>query len=103
MSTTLLYQVYSIRGYGYRSMKSVPGGVEFTIVQPRDRCRCAACEGSNVILKGVKKRRFHAPPMGKKRVTIVLDVPRVECRDCGVLRQVDIGFARPMRRHIRAF
>lgn len=103
MSTTLLYHAFSIRGYGYRSMKSVPGGIEFTIKQPRDRCRCPACEGRNVILKGANKRRFHAPPMGRKRVTIVLDVPRVECRDCGTLRQVDIGFARPMRRHIRAF
>jgi transposase len=84
-------------------MKCVPGGIEITIQQPRDRCRCPVCEGSNVRLKGAKKRRFHAPPMGSKHVTIVLDVPRVECHDCGTLRQVDIGFARPMRRHIRAF
>jgi len=41
--------------------------------------------------------------MGNKHVTIVLDVPRVECRDCEMVRQVDIGFARPLRRHIRAF
>ena len=95
MSTTLLYQVYSIRGYRYRSMKCVPGGIEITIEQPRDRCRCTACGGQNVILKGCKKRRFHAPPMGSKHVTIVLDVPRVECRDCGELRQVDIAFAKP--------
>ncbi len=103
MSTTLLYHVYNIRGYGYRRMKCVPGGIEVTIEQPRARCRCPACGGENVILKGAKPRRFHAPPMGGKRVTIVFDVPRVECRDCGVIRQVEIAFARPMRRHIRAF
>jgi len=84
-------------------MKCVPGGVEFTIEQPKDRCRCSACGGEDVILKGVKNRRFHAPPMGGKHVAIVLDVPRVRCRDCGKLRQVDIAFAKPMRRHIRAF
>ncbi len=103
MSTTLLYQVYGIRGYRYRSMKRVPGGMEFTIEQPRDRCRCAVCGGSNVILKGTVKRRFHAPPIGSKHVTIIFNVPRLACRSCDTLRQVDIGFARPMRRHVRAF
>ena len=33
MSTTLLYHVYNIRGYRYRGMKYVPGGIEFTIEQ----------------------------------------------------------------------
>jgi transposase len=103
MSTTLLYHVYNIRGYWYRSMKRVRGGVEIVIEQPRDRCGCPACGGGNVILKGAKTRRFHAPPLGGKHVTIVLDVPRVKCHDCGVLRQVEITFAKPMRRHIRAF
>ncbi len=103
MSTTLLYHVYNIRGYRYRSMKRVPGGIEVAIEQSRDRCRCPVCKGQNVILKGAKTRRFHAPPIGGKLVMIVFDVPRVECRDCGTLRQVDIAFAKPRRRYIRAF
>jgi transposase len=84
-------------------MKRVPGGIEFTIEQERDRCRCAVCGGSNVILKGAVKRRFHAPPIGSKHVTIIFNVPRLACRSCDTLRQGDISFARPMRRHIRAF
>ncbi len=103
MSTTLLYQAYAIRGYRYRRMKCVPGGVEIMIEQPRDRCRCPVCGGEDVILKGCKTRRFLAPPMGSKHVTIVLNVPRVECHDCDELRQVKITFAKPNRRHIRAF
>ncbi len=103
MSTTLLYHVYNIRGYRYRSMKRIPGGIEVTIGQPRDRCRCPVCKGRNLILKGAKTRRFHALPIGSKLVTIVFDVPRVECHDCGALRQVEIAFAKPQRRYIRAF
>ena len=103
MSTTLLYQVYNIRGYRYRSMKRVPGGIEVVIEQPRDRCCCPVCKGRNVILKGAQRRRFHAPPIGGKLVTIVFDVPRLECRDRGALRQVEIAFAKPMPRYIRAF
>jgi transposase len=67
MSTTLLYHVYNIRGYRYRSMKYTPGGVEIAIEQPKDRCRCPACGGDDVILKGAKTRRFHAPPMGASK------------------------------------
>jgi len=33
----------------------------------------------------------------------VLAVPRVECRDCGVVRQVKIGFADPRVTYTKAF
>jgi transposase len=104
MSTTLLYHMYNIRGYRQRSMKFVSGGVEIAIEQPRERIVCPNCGGSDqIILKGKKTRRFLAPPIGGKRVTIVFDVPRIECRECWTLQQVAIPFARPMRRCIRAF
>ena len=103
MSTTLLYHIYNIRGYRQRSMKFVPGGVEIAIEQPRERIVCPICQREEIILKGKTRRRFLGPPMGRKRVTIVFDVPRVECRECWALQQVPIAFARPRRRHIRAF
>jgi len=103
MSTTLLYHTYSIRGYRHQSMKKVAGGIEFTITQPTERLRCPACNSENIVLKGKKRREFLAPPMGGKKVTIVFHVPRVHCHDCGTIRQVDIAFARPRRRYIRAF
>jgi len=103
MSTTLLYHMYNIRGYRQRSMTFVSGGVEITIEQPRERIVCPDCQSTNIILKGKATRRFLAPPMGSKRVTIVFDVPRIECRECRALQQVPIPFARPRRRHVRAF
>jgi len=103
MFTTLLYHMYNIRGYRQRSMTFVSGGVEITIEQPRERIVCPDCQSTNIILKGKTTRRFLAPPMGSKRVTIVFDVPRIECRECRALQQVPIPFARPRRRHIRAF
>ncbi len=103
MSTALLYHMYNIRGYRQRSMKFVSGGVEIAIEQPRERIVCPNCQSTNIILKGKKRRRFLAPPMGSKRVTIVFDVPRIECHRCWALQRVTVPFARPMRRHIRAF
>jgi transposase len=103
MSTTVLYRMFNVRGYRFRKNIFVKGGMEIVIEQPRDKCRCPACDSGNIILRGKKTRRFLAPPIGHKSVTIVLDVPRVECVDCGVIRQVKIPFARPMCRYIRQF
>ena len=103
MSTTLLYHMYNIRGYRYRSMKNVPGGIEFFIEQPKERCSCPLCGSRDIILKGKRTRRFLAPPIGGKHVTIVLDVPRIECRECRAIAQVKVPFVEGMRRHIRAF
>lgn len=95
MSTTLLYHMYNIRGYRQRSIKFVPGGVEIAIEQPRERIVCPICQSEEIILKGKTTRRFLAPPIGSKRVTIVFDVPRIECRQCWALQQVAVPFARP--------
>lgn len=103
MSTTLLYHVCNIRGYRYRGMKRAPGGIEVVLEQPRDGCCCPVCKGQNVILKGAKRRRVHAPPIGGKLVTIVFDVPCVECRVRGTLPQIEIAFAKPQPRYIRVF
>jgi transposase len=42
-------------------------------------------------------------PIGGKPVWLVLAVPRVECRRCGVVRQVKIGFADPRVSYTRSF
>ena len=75
----------------------------FTITQPRESYRCAVCGSANVIGKGKHPRRFRALPIGGKPVYLELDVPRVECRQCGAVRQVKIGFADPRVSYTRAF
>lgn len=42
-------------------------------------------------------------PIGRKPVVIELPVQRVECEECGALRQVSIGFADERRTYTRAF
>ena len=48
-------------------------------------------------------RRFRSVPIGDKAVWITLAVPRVECRTCGAVRQVKLGFADPHVSYTRAF
>lgn len=103
MSTSLLYHAFGIRGYRYVRTEYVRGGVVFTITQDRDRLSCPSCGSSPVILRGKAQRRFRAPPIGKRPVTIAFGVPRIECPFCGVVRQVEIGFAKERRRHTKSF
>ncbi len=103
MSTSLLYHAFGVRGYRYKKTEYVEGEVIFTIEQPWESCRCAACGSGNVIGRGQNVRRFRTVPIGGKPVYLMLAVPRVECRDCGLVRQVKIGFADPRVTYTRAF
>jgi transposase len=93
MSTSLLYHAFGVRGYRYVKTEYTGGEVVFTIEQPRESYRCPACGSDDVIGRGQQRRRFRTVPIGGKPVYLALAVPRVECRRCGAVRQVKIGFA----------
>jgi len=48
-------------------------------------------------------RWFTGLPIGRKKVIIEMPVHRVECKSCGIVRQVKVGFADEHSRHTRAF
>ena len=103
MSTSLLYRVFGVRGYHYVKTEYVEGGATFTIEQPRESYRCPLCESADVIGRGQKLRRFRTLPIGGKPAYLALAVPRVECRACGAVRRVRIGFADPRVSYTKAF
>jgi transposase len=103
MSTSLFYHMMGIRGYRQVSMKFENGGMTVTIAQDRDSCRCSLCDSANVILKGGVWRQFRGIPLGRKPIWIRFRVPRIQCRECGTLRQAAIGFAEPRVSYIKAF
>ena len=45
-----------------------------------------------MIRRGSRERRFRGLPIGRRAVWIVLPVPRLECRTCGVVRQAEVKF-----------
>ena len=103
MSTSLLYHAFGIRGYRYTRTEYGGGGVTFHIVQDASACRCSACGAADVIPRGEVRRTFRSLPIGRKPSSIAARLPRVECRRCGVVRQVEIGFADSRRTYTRAF
>jgi transposase len=103
MSTSLLYHAFGIRGYKYVRTDYPSGQVIFTIRQAPETCRCPACGSTRVQSRGHVERRFRSLPIGSRTTAVVLPIPRVECRACGVVRQVEVPFADPRRTYTRAF
>ncbi len=88
MSTSLLYHSFGIRGYQYQRTDYLEGQTIFTIHQEPETCRCSACGSDDVQMRGTAARCFRALSIGSRPTVVILPVPRVECRDCGVVRQV---------------
>jgi transposase len=93
MSTSLMYHAFGVHGYLYQRTEYVGGEIHFTVTQADRSLRCSACGSRRVIRRGGRKRRFRGLPVGSRRVWIVLKVPRLECKACGVVRQAEVSFA----------
>ncbi len=103
MSTSLLYHGFGVRGYQYEKTEYAGGAVTFTISQARESYCCSECGSEDVIGRGHNRRRFRMTPIGGKPVWLVLAVPRVECRECGAVRQMKVGFADSRVSYTRSF
>jgi transposase len=103
MSTSLLYHAFGIRGYEYNRTDYQGGQTIFTIHQPPESCRCSACGSSQVHSRGRVERRFRTVPIGSRPTFVVLPIPRVECRACGLVRQVEVSFADTRRGYTSSF
>ena len=103
MSTSLLYQAFGVRGYRHVRTDFLEGAVVFTIEQERAKLRCSACGWPRVTAHGGEPRLFRLVPMGRKPTQLFFRVPRVECHDCQLTRQVAVPFADPRHRYTHAF
>ena len=103
MSTSILYHGFGIRGYRYTRSYFCEGDIVFSIEKDPSSLRCPCCKGWHIIRRGGALRWFHTLPIGRKQVYIALHVPRVECLSCGIIRQIEIGFADPRRTYTKAF
>jgi transposase len=103
MSTSLLYHAFGIRGYQYQRTEYVNGQTIFTIHQEPETCRCSACGSSDILFRGHADRRFRSLPIGDRATFVNLSIPRVECRACGVVRQVKLPFAEARRSYTKSF
>jgi transposase len=103
MSTSLLYHAFGTKGYRYVRTTYTEGRTIFTLGQEPDTRRCPACGSADVVSRGHAERRFRCLPVGSRPTVLVLLVPRVQCRACGAVRQVEVAFADPRRSYTRRF
>ena len=103
MSQGLLDHAFGIRGYRYKSSRFENGKMIVRIEQPRSGLRCSACGSDHLFAQGAVERTFRSLPIGSRPVLIELAVPRVRCRQCGLVRQVRVSFADPHRRSTKRF
>ena len=103
MSTSLLYHAFGIRGYVYSRTEYDNGRVIFTIQQEHRTYRCSSCGSRHIICRGRVDRCFRSLPIGSRATFLAFGIPRVECRACGLERQVDVSFAEPRRSYTKSF
>jgi transposase len=95
MSTSLLYHAFGVKGYQYVRTYYQDGEIRF-VVEP-SKLRCEACRSVRVIRHGRRWRVLRTLPVGRRPVFLEVAVPRVECKHCGALTEVDPPFADPLR------
>lgn len=100
MTSSELYHGFALEGY--QTVATRFEGSKFILeVESKKPLRCPSCGGTNVVRRGRCPRDFQAPPIGHKKVVIRWAVPRVECRDCGLVRRVKVPFASPHKRYTK--
>ena len=105
MSTSILYHCFGITGRGIRHVHTrfENGRTIFRIEKDSTTLTCSICGSRKVIKKGKVFRMFMAVPIGLRPTVIEFPIQRVFCMDCGVTRQVRVGFAEVNRRYTKRF
>jgi transposase len=70
--------------------------------QPHKVC-CPECGQREVIRRGEQTRSLMNVPVAGIVSWLIITIPRVECRACGIVRQIRLGLAEPRRSYTKSF
>ena len=103
MSQQWLYPIFRV--YGYRVTKCEPDEhcLRLHIEPQAHKVCCSQCGNREVIRRGEHVRLLRNLPVGGIVSLLLITIPRVECRACGVVRQIRLGLAEERRSFTRAF
>ena len=103
MFSHLLYRAFGFRQYQCVRTTTEDGVILFHLEQDAKHDRCSHCQSPDVIRHGAEECTIRTVPIGSQSVAFRLPVPRLGCRNCGLIRQAAIAFAKPHRRFSHAF
>jgi transposase len=101
MSTSYIYHAYGLAGYEYQKTAYRKGCIYIYIQIYPWKVICPCCKSTHVIRRGFKDRIFKTLPIGTRRVFLVLKVHRIQCSECGCIRQMKLSFADPKKSYTR--
>ena len=102
MSSAVLYRAFGFRQYQCLRTTTADGLITLHLRQDPQHDRCSHCQSPDVIRHGAEERTIRTVPIGGQPVQLRLPVPRLGCRNCGLVRQAAIRFAAPLRRFSHA-
>ena len=103
MFSNILYRAFGFRQYDCLRTTTEDGVITLHLQQDPKHDRCSHCQSPDVIRHGAEERTIRTVPIGSQSVALRLPVPRLGCRNCGLVRQAAIAFAKPHRRFSHAF
>lgn len=89
---SLLYHGFGLKDQEHLKTTYEGGEIIFHIRTKASKLRCSDCGSSNIILKGKQVRKFKTLSIGLKPVFLEAEVQRLECRDCGCLKQEKLSY-----------
>lgn len=93
MSTSLLYHCFGLVHQQYLKTEYTNGTAIMYIQTKPEELRCSQCNSYHIKYRGYKERTFKTLPIGGKHIYIKAKLRRLECYDCGCVRQERIKYA----------
>lgn len=103
MPTDLLYTAIGMKDYLPLNSSDRAGVLSLNVQPPTSALRCPGCKATDVIRRGTINRKVFAPPIGLRATLITIETPKVECRQCGCVRTIELPKVVPSKNHTKSF
>ena len=103
MPTDLLYTAIGMKGYRPLSSSDHAGVLSLNMQPPESALRCPECKSTDVKRRGTVDRKVYAPPIGLRTTLISIKTPRVECRTCVCVKNIELPQVVPLKNHTKSF
>ncbi|MCD4774906.1 MAG: ISL3 family transposase [Candidatus Aegiribacteria sp.] len=102
MSTSQLYHNQDLKGVKYLRTSYAGGKTTYHGVISDSYIKCSKCHSHNTVRSGGVFRTLKLLPTGGRHNLLHLFIPRVVCKKCGTIRQVNVPFLEGQRSYTRA-
>ncbi|QZE13279.1 ISL3 family transposase [Halosquirtibacter laminarini] len=102
MNTSSIYHCLGLQDQQLLSTSYVGDTIQLKVKTKKDKLRCSRYKRMHVICCGVIERSFKGPMIGKKKCVIIIDIQRLYCKKCKIVRQEHLRFAKEQKSYIRS-